>query len=65
MSVRHYRCRCGAQIIANDARKMVSHAAPECDWFRSLMKSGPAHHESVEVLDTETGEPVGSRGGKA
>lgn len=66
MSVRRARCKCGRIVIANDARKTVSHEAPECDWFKGLVSfaMGPSTR-AVEVLDVDTGERFGPAGGDA
>lgn len=66
-AVRHATCHCGRRIIANDLRKVVSHEAPECEWFKELVASAGKTERSVEVLDIETGavDPGTVKGGDA
>lgn len=47
----HRTCKCGALIIlgqrASDGRYISAHAAPECDWFLSI----------VRTVEAEIGSP--------
>lgn len=62
--VRHATCHCGKRIVANDLRKTVSHEAPECEWFKELVAKAGKSTTTVEILDVETVEPVGTPGGE-
>lgn len=48
------RCRCGRLVVNDPARQVISHEAPECDWFRQLLQQGPKPDATfVEVLDVD------------
>jgi len=61
--IRKATCKCGRLIIANDERRVVSHEAPECEFFKTLLRQAGPSERSIEMLDTESGAPVGAKGG--
>lgn len=44
-------CKCGRRVRRDDAARMVSHEAPECEWFASMVKqAGPGFTTTVDTF---------------